>query len=60
MRTTGTKMAQTATQILADLETVGFGGTLEVTFRSSDIVMINQAPLPAKKMIGGVDAKHRP
>ena len=44
MRTTGTKMAQTVTQILADLENAGFDGTLEVTFRSGEIRSINHAP----------------
>ncbi len=46
--------------ILRELESQVFDGSVEIELRAGRMLAIYKAPLPAKKMIGGVDAKHQP
>ena len=50
----------TVAAILRELESQVFDGSVEIELRAGRMLAIHKAPLPVKKMIGGVDAKNQP
>ena len=56
----GSMSVEIVAAILRDLENAGFNGSVEIELRAGRMLAVHQAPLPAEKMHGGMDARNQP